>query len=420
MKFYDTNALLLLLDEAFKEKFLISVETLRELESIKTNRLKDEDIKYRAREVTRLLMEHENMFIPVPYDCDDDCQPDDKIINSCIYANRNFADILEYTTIKYPGWNKDDFKDIVFVTNDISCRNIAKHYYDIKTSSVFIDEKDNYTGFKEVVMSDEDMAYFYEHLMENIYDLLVNEYLIVKNQEGEVVDKYYWDGVQHQVASFKKVTSLMLGDIKPLKNDIYQTCALSALQNNQIVMLKGKAGTGKSYLALGYLMAQLEKHKIEKIVMFCNPVATRNAAKLGFLPGSRNEKILDSQIGNMLSAKIGDRFQVDRLISENRLLLLPMSDIRGFDTTGMKAGIYITEAQNLNIDLMKLALQRIGEDCSLIIDGDYSQQVDLDVYAGNNNGMKRVSEVFRGQDFYAEIELQNIYRSRIAQVAEMM
>jgi len=77
-----------------------------------------------------------------------------------------------------------------------------------------------------------------------------------------------------------------------------------------------------------------------------------------------------------------------------------MSDIRGFDTTGMKAGIYITEAQNLTIDLMKLALQRIGEDSICILDGDNEAQVDLGLYAGSNNGLKRVSEVFRGQPFY--------------------
>ena len=69
---------------------------------------------------------------------------------------------------------------------------------------------------------------------------------------------------------------------------------------------------------------------------------------------------------------------------------------------------------------MKLALQRIAEDSVCIVDGDYNTQVDLSQYAGNNNGMRRMSEVFRGQDFYGEIELKNIYRSRIAAVAEEM
>jgi predicted ribonuclease YlaK len=83
-----------------------------------------------------------------------------------------------------------------------------------------------------------------------------------------------------------------------------------------------------------------------------------------------------------------------------------MSDIRGYDTTGMRAGIYISEAQNLDIPLMKLALQRIGDDSICIIDGDAKAQVDDINFAGANNGLRRVSQVFRGQDFYGEVELQ--------------
>lgn len=107
-------------------------------------------------------------------------------------------------------------------------------------------------------------------------------------------------------------------------------------------------------------------------------------------------------------------------MDDGKLILLPMSDIRGFDTTDMHAGIYITQAQNMNIDLMKLALQRVGEDSTLIVEGDTQAQVDLGMYAGTNNGLKRVSQVFRGQDIYGQVTLQNIYRSRIAQVAERM
>ena len=95
-----------------------------------------------------------------------------------------------------------------------------------------------------------------------------------------------------------------------------------------------------------------------------------------------------------------------------------MSDLRGFDTSGMKAGVYITEAQNMNVDLIKLALQRIGEDSFIILDGDSNTQVDLGIYAGINNGLRRVSKVFRGKDIYGEITLKNIYRSKIANIAQ--
>jgi len=121
-------------------------------------------------------------------------------------------------------------------------------------------------------------------------------------------------------------------------------------------MIKGPAGSGKTLLSLGFLFSQLEKGKIDKIIVFCNTVAAKNSAKLGFLPGTRDEKLLDSQIGNLLISKIGGRTEVERLVDEEKLVLLPMSDIRGYDTTGMRAGIYISEAQNLDISLMKLAL----------------------------------------------------------------
>jgi predicted ribonuclease YlaK len=161
----------------------------------------------------------------------------------------------------------------------------------------------------------------------------------------------------------------------------------------------------------------LDRGKIDKIIIFCNTVATKNAAKLGFYPGSRDEKLLDSQIGNFLSSKIGGKIAVEQLIETEKLLLLPMSDIRGYDTSGMNAGIYITEAQNLDVELLKLALQRVGEDSIIILDGDTKSQVDLVDYEGANNGMRRVSKIFRGEDIYGEVELKQIHRSRIAEIA---
>lgn len=86
----------------------------------------------------------------------------------------------------------------------------------------------------------------------------------------------------------------------------------------------------------------------------------------------------------------------------------------------MRAGIYITEAQNLDRTLLKLALQRVGEDCICIIDGDEKTQVDMIAYEGHNNGMRRASKAYRGTDIYGEVTLKNIYRSEIARIADNM
>jgi predicted ribonuclease YlaK len=69
---------------------------------------------------------------------------------------------------------------------------------------------------------------------------------------------------------------------------------------------------------------------------------------------------------------------------------------------------------------MKLGIQRLGDDSKMIIDGDFTAQVDSRAYEGRNNGMRRTSEVFRGESYYGEVELPIIYRSEMAKRAEMM
>jgi predicted ribonuclease YlaK len=86
----------------------------------------------------------------------------------------------------------------------------------------------------------------------------------------------------------------------------------------------------------------------------------------------------------------------------------------------MKAGVYITEAQNFDIEMMRLTLQRIGEDSICIIDGDNKHQLDSSLYEGDRNGMTRILEVFKGEDCFGTVELQNIHRSKIAKIAEKL
>lgn len=390
-----------------EEEFALSTTTLFELENIKESRNKDDETKYRARKAIHLIGENKH---------------------KTVVFNNDVADILKKYGLPDGNDNQicacakllSETEDIIFITNDLCCKSIAEEVLGLRCKSAKESEEIEYRGFIEKSLSEKDMAYFYENITENIYDLLPNQYLVIKDLEENVVDKFKWNGEEYQSIKFPTVKSNYFGTVKPLNGDIYQQMVLNSLSTNQITMIKGPAGTGKSYLAIGYFMYLLEKKKIDKVVVFCNTVATANSAKLGFLPGSKDEKLLDSSIGNMLSAKLGGEFALFDMVKQEKIQLLPMSDIRGFDTNGMNCGVYITEAQNMDISLMKLALQRIGEDSVCVIDGDYHAQVDMSQYAGANNGMRRMSEVFRGQDFYGEVELQNIFRSRIAAIAELM
>ena len=408
IKFYDTNELLHSIDDIEGKIYLSSV-TLQELEHIKTSKNKDEDVRFEARKVTRFLRQNEESY-------------------ECIVAEKKHYDLLEEMNLPVDNDNLiiscakllENEYEVEFFTDDICCYNIAKNLFGLKCSGIKTDVKiEKYKGYKELIMTDEDMAKFYEkENKENIYGLNINEYLIIKDTLNQPLDAWKFDGLELIPLDVKPIKSNLLGKLKA--KDFYQQCALDSFYSNNISVIKGRAGSGKSHLAMNFLFSQLEKGKIDKIIIFVNPIATRGSGRLGFYPGTKDEKLLDSTIGNFLVGKLGDKMQTMTLMARGELLLLPMSDIRGFDTSGMNAGIYITEAQNMSIDLMKLALQRIGDDCTCIIDGDSETQVDDKLFEGSNNGMRRLSEVFRGKDLYGEIELNTCYRSQIAKIAEDM
>lgn len=416
--FYDTNALLQMMAHGDEPEpgFYVSLQTLYELENIKNDSHKDGEIKYNARKLTKWFDEHDGDFSPVCYDIVKMVVPESLAKNpDIIICNDAFC---TRTGLIQSG------EDLVFCTEDICCKNIAKHLFKLKVTGLAPDD-DEYIGYKVTNFEDKRLNRFYMMLQEdpiheNIFDLMVNEYLLIIDEKTGEHEAYYWDGHCYERVQRHNFKTNQFGDIKPYNNDPYQVIAMDCLRRNKISMLCGPAGSGKSHLALSYLFKELESHHIQKIIIFCNTVSTKNAARIGFLPGTRTEKLMESSIGNMLSSKLGDATQVEQLINNNQLVILPMCDIRGYDTSDMKAGIYITEAQNMDIELMKLALQRVGSDCFVIIDGDHEAQVDMSEFAGNNNGMKRMSKVFRGQDFYGEVKLQKIYRSKIADLAQSM
>lgn len=426
MYFYDTCALLNMGESAFDEDFFISVYTLSELESIKTSRTKDESVRYRARRMTKLLDEYrESGIYSVEYERDEvrvgPVWPVDPAITVSGPIAPDTTDSKICAAAKHVADTFNGTTTITFCTDDICCKLIAHDIFHLDVCSTSdILPTDTYTGYKEVVPTEQEHAELYNDPTSDIFCLLTNQYLVLRDTDGNVTDMFRWDGDKHVPVEYKSFKTLMFDTVKAKNGDVYQKLALDSLSRNKITMLHGPAGTGKSYLALAYMFKLLESHKIDKIIVFTNPCATTGAAKLGFYPGTRDEKLLDSQIGNMLGAKLGDKLMLERLLNENKIQLLPFSDLRGFDTTGMNCAVYITEAQNLDIEMMRLALQRIGEDCIAIIDGDYEAQVDMDAYAGENNGMRRLSEVFRGNDFYGEVKLKNIYRSRIAALAQEM
>lgn len=384
------------------KKVYTSIVNIEELDGLKLN----EKIGYQARQAIKNIINANNVEVKI----------------NCSYSGTN--KFLEHKNdniilaFAYEIYTLDN--ECIFLTNDYNLFLKAKTLN--LPCSLFEnkDKEDNYTGWKIIEMNEVELANFYENEVKvNKWDLHINEYLLIKSkEENRIVDSWVWTDKGFRRIAAKRVNSNLLGKLS-LKDE-YQVCAIDSMFHNKMTMVKGKAGSGKSLLSLSYAVSMIEKGTYDKLIIFANPTPARNSSKLGFYPGTRLEKILETSTGNMLISKIGDRIQLEQLINQNKINILPFCDIRGYDTTNMKAIVYIPEAQNLDIELMKIAIQRIGDDCQLIIDGDYNAQVDLQAFEGNNNGMRRVSEVFRGQSFYGEVELPIIYRSKMAEWAEKL
>ena len=111
------------------------------------------------------------------------------------------------------------------------------------------------------------MEEFYSNPDKNLYDLHINEYLLVHNTDGECVDRLCWTGEGYRHLSYNNFNSRWFGDIKPMKGDIYQSLAADSLMNNKITLMKGPAGSGKTFLSLAFLMHKLERNKIDRIAL---------------------------------------------------------------------------------------------------------------------------------------------------------
>lgn len=406
IKVLDTNVLLNAknLDD-IEGVLTIPSTVILELEHIKTGN-RPNDLKWRSRVSLRHI---EN-------------NPEKYIIEVVTKKNYKILEKLNLETtndnlIISKAYELSKNNDVVFMTHDILAKKIAETYFGLKVEKCIEKDTTGYTGFKTITMSNEELSEFYStSKKENKYDLNVNEYLIIKNGIEEV-DAYYFDGTQMQEVNPKRVSTMDEGTIKPL--DFYQKCIFDSIQRNTITSIRGVAGTGKTYLGLMSALSMQERGVIDKIVMVVPCVKVSESEELGFYTGSVTEKLLQN-VGNFLFSKI-DKMKVMNMISTERLVLLPLSDVRGYQTPANSI-LYVSEGQNINRNHAKLILQRVSDSCKVIIEGD-TQQLDNKNYSGTENGLIAISEVFRecgDKDMYGEITLQKVRRSILAEIAELI
>lgn len=405
--FLDTNALLNLQKEAFKESFVISQKTLEEIENIKTSLHKDGEVKYKARQVSHLLDEHFREYEVIPNDS--------KIKN---IISEFSLDETPDNIILASAYSYNNISPIIVCTDDLNCKFISKNIFKLTTKGVnelnIVKNIDEYTGYKDVTLSDEEMSHFYLHINENIYNSLLNEYLIIRKSDGEVVDYRKWNGEEYHPLSYKQINSRFMGKIKP-KNP-QQVLAFDMLQDKEetIKIISGKFGSGKDYLMIANALKLIEDGKFEKLIYVRNAIGVKDVSEIGFIPGSKLEKLLPFAMP--LADHLGGQTGLEMQLMSGTIEIEHLGYIRGRDIKNTI--IYVSEAENLTKEHVQLLIGRVGEGSSLWMNGDF-KQIDSALFR-NNNGLLSTVQKLSGHDKFGYVQLQKTERSETAAMADLL
>lgn len=405
--FYDTNALLNLQERAFNERFIISQKTLEEIESIKSSSHKDGEIKWKARKMAHLLDDNDGKYIVVPttphikdylisYDLDE--TPDNLILATASYINKNTS--------------------IVVVSDDINLKFISKNIFHLPTKGTseihLVTDAKDYKGYKDITLDDNEMSYFYCHTGENIYDNLVNEYLIIRKADGEIVDYRRWNGTEYVALSYKTLKSRFMGKLKP--RNPQQVLALDMLQSktSTIKILSGCMGSGKDYLMISNALNMVEEGRFDKIVYIRNAIGVKDANEIGFLPGDPYDKL--KPFAMALADHLGGENGLEMQIMQGNIELLHLGFIRGRSIKN--SCVIVSEAENLTREHVQLLIGRIDEGSELWINGDF-KQTDSPVFRMNNGLLSAVSKL-AGHEKFGYVRLDKVERSETAAMADLL
>lgn len=405
--FLDTNALLNLQESAFKEDFFISQKTLEEIENIKSSSKKDGEIKCKARLISHLLDKYYGKYTVIRTDSsikkvltDFDLEetPDNIILATAYVCNQSHP--------------------ILVCTDDLNCRFISRNIFNIYTKGIneinLVKNIDEYTGYKDITLSDEEMSDFYLHMTENKFDSLLNEYLIIRKSDGEVVDYRRWDGNEYVALSWKQINSHFLGKIKP--RNPHQVLAFDMLQNKDetIKVISGRFGSGKDYLMIANALKLIEDGKYEKLLYIRNAIGVKDAQEIGYLPGDKNSKLRPYAM--VLADHLGGETGLDMQIMSGNIEIEHLGYIRGRDIKNTI--IYCSEAENLTKEHVQLLIGRVGTGSSLWMNGDF-KQTDSHIFR-INNGLLSTVQKLAGHEKFGYVRLEKTERSETAAMADLL
>ena len=327
-------------------------------------------------------------------------------------------------------WEKEHFPDkhVILVSQDINLRMKARalkmEAQDYKTGKVsntarlfdgmrtLPNTSDDFVGrlYRESVITLDKSG------LEN--DFYANEYFIVGDEKANVLCFY-----NQNLGVIEKVKKFRASGITPRNAE--QSFAMDALMRSdiQLITITGKAGTGKTLMALA---AALEQSKSFGQIYLSRPVVALGGKDLGYLPGNEKQKIspyMQPLFDNLnvikhalgINSKASQNF--DAMIKEEKLLITPLAYIRGRSLGN--AFFIVDESQNLTPHEIKTIITRAGEGTKMVFTGDV-EQIDSPFLDMRSNGLSYLADKMKGQAPFVHINLTHGERSQLADLASRL
>tara|TARA_R110002020_G_scaffold472564_1_gene700826 strand:- start:3133 stop:4446 length:1314 start_codon:yes stop_codon:yes gene_type:complete len=317
-------------------------------------------------------------------------------------------------------------KKVILVTQDINmrvkCDSLGFPSEDFTPNKLINSQDELFTGIVKHLVDDEFIDQFYDsetalYLEEEEVGIYPNQYVMLVSNQNEK---------KTALAKFRNY-SMPLINVSNYKNNAWgihprnkeQRFALDLLSDESIpiVTITGKAGTGKTLLALSAGLEQvLENNRYKKLIV-SKPVQAMGSQDIGFLPGTLEEKMrpwLMPIQDNLDFLMNGNASNIEHLYEDGTIEIEALSYIRGRSISN--AYIIIDEVQNLSPHELKTIVTRVGENTKIILTGDI-EQIDNVYLDSTSNGLSYAIEKFKSFDLAGHISLIKGERSKVATLA---
>ena len=266
----------------------------------------------------------------------------------------------------------------------------------------------NALGNKVVVKGPPDLASRTQRVLENLYERVRLEGTApsLGDVDGAIQESALQGSLFPTPApapergKFEQIATRRRGPVRA--RNAAQDNYLRALRTHELVFAEGPAGTGKTWLAVGYAVSLLESGQAERLVL--SRPAVEAGERLGFLPGDMRDKV-DPYLRPIYDALYDfmEARHVERALQTGMIEIAPLAFMRG--RTLANAVVLLDEAQNTTSMQMKMFLTRLGEGSRMIVNGDPTQ---IDLPSGQRSGLIEAVRILEGVEGVARVTFRDV------------